>query len=52
MYINLPLKELTITTQDNITAEVGDIVSIPFTFNDTVSDGTVSVSYVAAQTIP
>ena len=44
--INCKDYPLTITTpEDRITADVGDVVTIEFTFNDTVSDGSVSVGY-------
>ena len=37
-------KDLQINTQP-VTAYVGDLVEIPVSFNDTVSDGTLSISY-------
>ena len=33
------------TPDDTITADVGDIITIAFSFNDTVNDGNVSISY-------
>lgn len=43
--INLEKLNVTISSSSSITANVGDAVTIPLTFNDTVSDGKVSVSY-------
>lgn len=42
---NLPKKDLTITSDASITANVGDTVIIPFGFNDSVNEGKLSISY-------
>ena len=43
--INRILKNVSFTTQENVTADMGESVEIPFVFNDTVNDGKVSISY-------
>lgn len=44
--IDLEKKNVTLTTTDNtIRAYVGDLVEIPYSFNDTVNDGKISISY-------
>lgn len=44
--IDLEKKNVTLTTTGNtIRAYVGDLVEIPYSFNDTVNDGKISISY-------
>ncbi|RAP03189.1 Ig-like domain repeat protein [Methanosphaera stadtmanae] len=44
--IDLEEKEVQLTTTSNtIRANVGDLVEIPYSFNDTVNDGKISISY-------